>query len=798
MTDKVNVDSATCPEDANSTDCLLRLVLAALEKQTTNTAEEFNWDPLTFFFTAPIGLFAALFAAITIYQAVLSSGPGRRKSNRRAIGPWALKTKTEWSWRDLNSLSIASTPVLRADDFLQTMGGRREWHIFRESRESQDKVLSSTEGARALYGTMCLRRLERVGEEYNKFFATEKPGQCSATWLRFLSHVKLHRITFGTALVETTMADYLPADLVAAPAYAEIGFLIAAAAASGAHSMIFTGSESSHYPVIIGDSFQLDFRQHPVLGIVGVFSQHGQLSRLPLKEHNKKTNEPFASRPIWHDYRQSTKAIVAILHARGGVYCWPQWNHRSRGCQLLNTITLRKWLPIGTTQSMHNIYWQESCRRFADGYGELQWLLGADIELNGIPSIFPGKLSRRNPNLLSLLALHHNFWCHSGGIRMDSSVSQSSRSTLVAFPEEVTVSMRGSESSRLRICLVTDTSVLPTDVTAKMIAGISKFIDGEDIDQLRWSDEFGFHFTEIQAMSLMSDVRLHLGNKSKEPQGDRPVTHVVVRTPLFDVCQDLVFGLDKFQARLDAMSALERQYLRALIYLQIKMLDYWFLAVCGEYLPIARTLRLLVVTAILLDGETQVQHGEEEGVVVGSHPHRQWNHDIVDSSPYPPPTAKHLNTLENLDSFLEATSDPNSHHLFPGVNRTMEKIHPWGWDNSVVKALKNFLDKCHRNHGPRKGMVPGTRLGRGGSTTAQGSQAQHDDGPEVETDGEGLNYQPPDRDIQFGESETRTFEEVLDDLLVWRALLVAALFWSAPDNSQVLKSGLWEQVIPVL
>ncbi|KAK0673204.1 hypothetical protein QBC41DRAFT_266937 [Cercophora samala] len=792
MASKVNLDSATCLEAANSTDCLLRLVLAALEKQTTNAAEEFNWDPLTFFFTAPIGLFAALFAAITIYQAVLSSGPGRRKSNRRAIGPWALKTKTEWSWRDLNSLSIASTPILRADDFLQTMGGRKEWYIFGESREFQDKVLSRPNGS---YGMLCLRRMEQVGEEANKSFGTEQPGKCSATWLRFLSHVKLHRIAFGTALVETTMADYLPADLVAVPAYAEIGFLIATAAAGGAHSLIFTGSESSHYPIIIGDGFQFDFRQHPVLGTVGVFSQYGQLSRLPSKDHDGKKDDSFASRHIRHDYRQSIKVLLALLHARGEVYCWPQWERRSRGCELLNTIALRKWLPVNISHAARDISWQETCYRFGDAYRELQWLLGADIELNGIPSIFPGKLSRQTPNLLSILALHHSHWS-----RLEitsSSTSKDPISALITFPEEVTVNTWSPEPSKLRISLVVDKSGLPADVSTKMTAAFSRFIDGEEIDLFRWGQQFGFHYTEIQALNHISNFRTE--KRSEEAEGDRRVVHVVVQTLLLDVCQDLLSGFDKFQARFDAMSALERQYLRALIYLQIQMLDYWLFSVCGEYLPKARTLRLLVITALLLDVEKQGQYdGGEAGVIIGPYDYRAWHHDIVDSAPHPSPIAKHLCTLVNIDNFLRAPDEFKSGNLFQGIHRIIQNIYPSGLDNSVVTALKNFLDKCHRSNQAINGRVPGAHSDCVDATAAQNSQAPRHDGPGAETDGEGLNYKPTDRDIHFGENETRTFNEVLDDLLVWRALLVAALFWSAPDNSQVLKSGIWEQVIPVL
>ncbi|KAK4197319.1 hypothetical protein QBC40DRAFT_161103, partial [Triangularia verruculosa] len=236
-------DGSTCAETANSTDCLLRLVLAALEQQKTDAGEEYNWDPITFVFTATIGIIAAFLALLTIYQAVIASGPGRRKSSRRAIGPWADKTKTEWSWRDFNSLSVATTPVLRAEDLLDMA-----------RRPPDDKI--------------------HLGKERHPGFdtmaGTASPLKHSATWLRFLEHVNLDTTVFETSLIETTLADYLPSDLLAVPAYAEVGLLTAVAASARAHSL-FTASEPSSqsaYPIVNGKDFQFDFRQHPLLGIV--------------------------------------------------------------------------------------------------------------------------------------------------------------------------------------------------------------------------------------------------------------------------------------------------------------------------------------------------------------------------------------------------------------------------------------------------------------------------------------------------------------------------------------------------
>lgn len=100
-----------CTEVANSTDCLLQALITILEESQKND-NSFDWDPITFAFTVAISLCAVIFASITILQAILVAGPGRRKSDHRAIGKWATKRERKWSWRDFSFIHIAHTPVL--------------------------------------------------------------------------------------------------------------------------------------------------------------------------------------------------------------------------------------------------------------------------------------------------------------------------------------------------------------------------------------------------------------------------------------------------------------------------------------------------------------------------------------------------------------------------------------------------------------------------------------------------------------------------------------------------------------
>ncbi|RYP45564.1 hypothetical protein DL768_008113 [Monosporascus sp. mg162] len=213
----MSVDGSTCPENENSTDCLLRVLLQVLAGHATADNGKFDWDPITFGFTVPIGIIAALFTLVTVFQAVLAAGPGRRKSNHNAIGEWSQYNSREWSWPDMTMLSIAQTPIL-----------------------TTYRIIAA---------------LEKAAKERKDQNATKH--EVAATWWPLLNEVGLRWLFHDKKYMVKTQCDYLPDDLRAAPAYAE-------------------SEEQSTY-LIIGDGFQFDFRQHPTLGTVGAFSRHGNL-----------------------------------------------------------------------------------------------------------------------------------------------------------------------------------------------------------------------------------------------------------------------------------------------------------------------------------------------------------------------------------------------------------------------------------------------------------------------------------------------------------------------------------------
>ncbi|KAJ9130715.1 hypothetical protein NKR23_g12071 [Pleurostoma richardsiae] len=268
--------ATTCLEDANSTDCLLQLLLQTLEDQIATDNAKFDWDPLTFAFTVPIALIAALFALVTIFQAILAAGPGRRKSRYRAIGRWADQTRMEWSWPDMTWMSIATTPLLRHGDLSAFLD----------------------EGTRTLGNTMNPQMTNRGRTDTKATGKSRREGVGGATWLDLLEVVGLgdfylHEKGENVKHLPTT-ADYLPGDLLAVPAYLDVGLIVALTATAGAQSIRAIGTDSMPYPVILGDNFQFDFRQHPTLGIIGAFSYYGKddnglLSPTPNTNHLART-----------------------------------------------------------------------------------------------------------------------------------------------------------------------------------------------------------------------------------------------------------------------------------------------------------------------------------------------------------------------------------------------------------------------------------------------------------------------------------------------------------------------------
>lgn len=114
--------------------------------------------------------------------------------------------------------------------------------------------------------------------------------------------------------LQSVTADYLPDDLIAAPAYGQVGAIIAAAAATGAQ--IKMTDDKSLYPVILGRQFQFDFRRHPTLGIIGAYSQY----TLGVNDENTHTDQKDGARYTKSEVSTPPgKLSLAMKHCRGDI-----------------------------------------------------------------------------------------------------------------------------------------------------------------------------------------------------------------------------------------------------------------------------------------------------------------------------------------------------------------------------------------------------------------------------------------------------------------------------------------------
>ncbi|KAH7174428.1 uncharacterized protein B0J16DRAFT_417936, partial [Fusarium flagelliforme] len=244
--------SSKCIEEANSTDCLLRAIINFLQDAQKKNEAEFEWDPITFGFTVSIALIAAGFALITIVQAVLAAGPGRRKSNSEAIGKWAKYTKRKWQFWDVGYLHISKTPILTIENVLAYL-------------ESKNDNADNTEKA--------LIPLPEVGSSHR----SKGLAASAAKWLVFLDEIGLSHLELPDEALETWLADYLPGDLLAVPALIEVKFVYIFMSLFCKPFRIL--GIDVKYPVLMDNDFQFEVRQHPTLGSIATFSKYHQGSQ---------------------------------------------------------------------------------------------------------------------------------------------------------------------------------------------------------------------------------------------------------------------------------------------------------------------------------------------------------------------------------------------------------------------------------------------------------------------------------------------------------------------------------------
>ncbi|KAL2069459.1 hypothetical protein VTL71DRAFT_14138 [Oculimacula yallundae] len=297
--------SAICPD--NSTECLLR---ALLEAQSS-----FNWDPLSFAFTAAIGVLAVIVAGITVFQGLLSAGPGRLKASKAAIGTFAVNTKTKFHWDELRYRTTARVPFIKAFDRLKP-----------------------SETGTAVYEVRVY----------------------PARWVTLLECACLTGIP-GSLEIEIryvkVVTDHLPADVTAPPAWTTVKNAVILACTAGCN--VVTMDESSVYPRVRGPTCQLRFREHPDLGTVAVFDLLVQKRYYPFDIRPDLLQEIWNENlegPIAYDGNHSMsldlfdfQKLLPDLHSRRG-------NCQHQLCKMVGNPAKIEWLlKSAANHSFHGL-----------------------------------------------------------------------------------------------------------------------------------------------------------------------------------------------------------------------------------------------------------------------------------------------------------------------------------------------------------------------------------------------------------------------------------------------------------
>ncbi|KAH8665424.1 hypothetical protein BGZ61DRAFT_561512 [Ilyonectria robusta] len=264
----MNSLASKCTEEANSTDCLLRTLLDFLEDARRKDDGKYEWDPITFGFTVAISLAAAGFALITIIQAVLAAGPARRKSNPEAIGKWAKMTEPQWKWRDFGYLYVAQTPILSVENIAAYLEIREARTSHRRTRPREYQRTTPRE-----YQTPVAAENETENENDQRIQNHKGTG---ASWLTFLEMAGLADLDLGDKAIVTTVADYLPSDLVAVSAAVEVRLVFLLIALS--QKPLWLLEPGSRCPSLTSPAFQFELRQHANMGLIGAFSSYKTMS----------------------------------------------------------------------------------------------------------------------------------------------------------------------------------------------------------------------------------------------------------------------------------------------------------------------------------------------------------------------------------------------------------------------------------------------------------------------------------------------------------------------------------------
>ncbi|KAK1477225.1 hypothetical protein CCUS01_05043 [Colletotrichum cuscutae] len=776
----MDTDISTCPQDSNSTDCLLRTLVQILNGSQKADDAKYDWDPITFAFTVIVGAVALLFALVPIVQTIIAPGQGSRTTNRLAIGEkWSKESSRQWNWRQWTYEYTVITPIFRlqalrkwvqADiDNIKTDSDETnfgsdideiceertrhtdlEKHIACPNSTDDKNTEKDSEGLKSALITILRYFLPRQT-------STHSENRPAATWIDFFHKVGLDRIDPRDDLGRRKVtADYLPSDLVAAPAYAQIGVIVTAASTTPGWAKWPT-DPSSNFPVIFGYGFQFDFRQHPILGVLGAYSQYSKRQQDQDDSRNipgifglqwlydktkagKDALQKKEEREKLLSYHSLSRLKVAISHSRASIEADRQSLFSTGPDDPLSVINLStshhrvealRYMLKLSKEDMHS----RAQGAFMLDYGGLsheQYMPIVGLFLAStpryVPTLFPTDLLSKRPPL-TLLALNGHFW---------TNVTRES--------------VKGDDMSDWPVSLQTS-----------------------DWDQnvIQWVND---------GMDKLGRVKVSGSGRNEAscwPQGCTSSMHEAASQR-----QDLSNLV--FQISSSSRGILERR----IIHLQLQLLDRWFLnSNHNTSSTQSRAIRICNTTLALTladekapkkDDSTSPVPDELDQTVWHLHSNTlEWIEDLMNSIGLTPET-------------LESTrSDWEPEKSFDVKNRSIQNTGTQEEDSDEIlvplaaqmkprdKDLK-YLAGAHYN---KKWELLNThqmldRLDKVASSRADSSYRK--------------------RRFQQRDGGDVANEKTTDDMIIFRCILIVLLFQTAPDNAALIKSGVWEQVVAIV
>jgi hypothetical protein len=415
----------------------------------------------------------------------------------------------------------------------------------------------------------------------------------------------------------------------------------------------------------------------------------------------------------------------------------------------------------------------------------LLWILVAKLPEN-IPAAFPSKQSNFS-NVLQMLALSRPFW---------SSPNDSGASC--DFPSFILGS--GLTTSHHR------PPEHPTDKELKEL--LMFFVQNKKRDETGEQDGEPWDFTDHSGLINMLQYMRHSNCN-------------ILFEHVFQGSLNFLHRFDDFMASFDSMIIARKRYFRLLVLLQLQNVDWRLELANKEGAVSCRIFSLYYTTLALLDSERAII--DKSFGVLKSHDSQQTSLGSlnVDGGPQNIPIVRHFGTLKSLGSFFDIL-DPlhlnpkDPHHRMKFLCIFRSQLDAWGgfslsfkWESKVLIRIKKVLDSCYNTIAKGDWVRPSKQNVNQAKVHDQPGKERGDREEEDDSNGGGKKPEGWKRleqriwaeEEEPGETDKQEQERELgniDDLIIFRSILLCLLFCTAPDSSEMLSSGAWEHVIPII